>query len=525
VEVSEQFRLFFDRHYRELGRLAHLMTDDAEAADGLAAAAFAAAWARWERVSAADSPTEYLWVLLMRQATMDDRDTGGRGPRDQAKRPEHRGVRQALALLPVRRRACVVLRYAFGLPEAEIARMVGISVAGVTSELSKGGAELERALGTPPGGAEPATGWFETGDGAPAGDAGSAERLRTSLSEEAARIEPSHDRILARMRVRVMIGPEPRRPWRTPLVTSVTSAVAVTAVIAAAVVFTNARSEPPVYHDTAQAAPIPLDPELTPDVQPPSDPLPASPTAPPPSGLPTGGPSSTPPSAIADASAPVPSPSRSRTGQATTPKPTPTRTKTGKTTAPKPTPTRSRTRRTTAPKPTPSKTRKSTAAPKPSSSRVTAAQQGVASLVPGAVVSLESVNLPGHRVRHRNFRGRLDPIGSFSTTLERADATFTVRQGLAGSSCVSLEASNFPGFYLRHRSFQIHLQRGDGSGSFAADATFCPTQGLAGQGISLRSHSNPTSYLRHSGGQLFLNDFQDFAGFRADSTFTVRPGL
>ena len=171
------------------------MTDDAEAADGLAAAAFAAAWARWERVSAADSPTEYLWVLLMRQATMDDRDTGGRGPRDQAKRPEHRGVRQALALLPVRRRACVVLRYAFGLPEAEIARMVGISVAGVTSELSKGGAELERALGTPPGGAEPATGWFETGDGAPAGDAGSAERLRTSLSEEAARIEPSHDRI------------------------------------------------------------------------------------------------------------------------------------------------------------------------------------------------------------------------------------------------------------------------------------------------------------------------------------------
>lgn len=146
-------------------------------------------------------------------------------------------------------------------------------------------------------------------------------------------------------------------------------------------------------------------------------------------------------------------------------------------------------------------------------------------LGPGSVVSLESVNVPGYLVRHRSFRGRLDPINASSSNLDRADATFAVRQGLANPSCVSFESSNFPGYYLRHRNFEIFLHRRDNSGLFAADATFCGTGGLAGQGTSLRSHNYPTHYLRHRGGLLYLNSFQDAPGFRMDATFAVRPGL
>ncbi|MFD4033309.1 family 43 glycosylhydrolase [Streptomyces sp. NPDC058637] len=74
-------------------------------------------------------------------------------------------------------------------------------------------------------------------------------------------------------------------------------------------------------------------------------------------------------------------------------------------------------------------------------------------VVPGladrAAVSLESVNRPGHYLRHRHGEVWLDPTAG--TTQYRADATWHRRQGLAGASLVSFESYNFPGRYLRHR--------------------------------------------------------------------------
>jgi len=55
-------------------------------------------------------------------------------------------VRAALRRLPLRRRECVVLRYAFDVPEREVAEILGISVGAVKSLTSRGAAQLSQYL-------------------------------------------------------------------------------------------------------------------------------------------------------------------------------------------------------------------------------------------------------------------------------------------------------------------------------------------------------------------------------------------
>ena len=128
-----------------------------------------------------------------------------------------------------------------------------------------------------------------------------------------------------------------------------------------------------------------------------------------------------------------------------------------------------------------------------------------ARLVVGTAVSLEPVRQPGTRVRHRNFRARVDRIGADSEPGDRADATFRVRSALAGGSrCVSLEATNFPHYFLRHQHFAVFLQPDDGSALFAADATFCPVP-VAGGALILRSVNFPNRYVTERDSRLFLD--------------------
>jgi hypothetical protein len=122
----------------------------------------------------------------------------------------------------------------------------------------------------------------------------------------------------------------------------------------------------------------------------------------------------------------------------------------------------------------------------------------------GSAVGLELADAPGHRVRHRDFRGRSDRLGPGSPALSRADARFVVRRGLADAGCVSFESSNYPGRFLRHRNFEIRLDRAERTRLFAADATFCPvTRGRAGI-IALRSVNYPDRFLTESRSRLRL---------------------
>ncbi len=174
------FHSFFEAHYAKLSRLAYLVTGRAEVADDLAAEALLEVWRSWDRVVAADSPVGYARGVLLnlarnrlRRERRERRGLLGLVPLSSARMyagdvdvPAVIDVRVALRRLPYRRRACVVLRYAFDLSEQETARALGISVGAVKSQTSRGVTQLTELLGVtrrtrPPGAPSPAS---EPGD-------------------------------------------------------------------------------------------------------------------------------------------------------------------------------------------------------------------------------------------------------------------------------------------------------------------------------------------------------------------------
>ncbi|MET9969353.1 SigE family RNA polymerase sigma factor [Streptomyces sp. NPDC006356] len=158
--ASMEFHAFFERHYAELSRLAHLLTGEADAADDLAADALLALWHRWDRVRAADHPVAYARGVVANLARTRIRSAVRERRRvalfwsqreEKTENPDVAGVvdvQEALRRLPFRKRACVVLRHAFDLSEKDTALALGISVGTVKSQTSKGMAELQRLLGT-----------------------------------------------------------------------------------------------------------------------------------------------------------------------------------------------------------------------------------------------------------------------------------------------------------------------------------------------------------------------------------------
>ncbi|MFJ8589787.1 SigE family RNA polymerase sigma factor [Streptomyces sp. NPDC093598] len=158
--ASVEFHAFFERHYAELSRLAHLLTGEADIADDLAADALLALWHRWDRVRAADHPVAYARGVVANLARTRIRSAVRERRRialfwsqreENTENPDVAGVvdvQEALRRLPFRKRACVVLRHAFDLSEKDTASALGVSVGTVKSQTSKGMAELQRLLGT-----------------------------------------------------------------------------------------------------------------------------------------------------------------------------------------------------------------------------------------------------------------------------------------------------------------------------------------------------------------------------------------
>ncbi|BCJ56143.1 RNA polymerase sigma factor [Actinoplanes sp. NBRC 14428] len=158
------FRAFFEKHHAELARLAYLLTGEASVADDLAADALVEVWRHWTRVEAADDPAAYArgivanltrkWIrgrVRDRHGLLGLRLLSGTREGGDPDLPAVLDVRSALRQLPHRRRACVVLRYAFDLSEREVAQALGISVGAVKSQTSRGARQLAELLGGPHG--------------------------------------------------------------------------------------------------------------------------------------------------------------------------------------------------------------------------------------------------------------------------------------------------------------------------------------------------------------------------------------
>ncbi|MET0494761.1 MAG: AbfB domain-containing protein [Actinoplanes sp.] len=138
-----------------------------------------------------------------------------------------------------------------------------------------------------------------------------------------------------------------------------------------------------------------------------------------------------------------------------------------------------------------------------------------AAFVSGTTIGLSPAGKPGSRVRHQNFRARIDRIGAGSTDLERADSRFVVRSAPAGAGCIVFEAANYPGYFLRHRDFRIYLDRMEFSAQFAADATFCPVARDGGQVLAAGNY--PRLFITQRESELILG--------AQPTVFTIREPL
>jgi RNA polymerase sigma-70 factor (sigma-E family) len=175
---DDAFDAFFESHHADLARLAYLVTGEVAVAEDLAADALLEVWRRWDRVSAADSPVAYARGILVNMARGRIRTLGRerRGLlrlalpwRERARDvdvPAVVDVRKALRQLPHRRRACVVLRYAFDLSEQETARILDVTVGTVKSQTSRGVAQLTALLGEVPASVADTGRWLASATGA-----------------------------------------------------------------------------------------------------------------------------------------------------------------------------------------------------------------------------------------------------------------------------------------------------------------------------------------------------------------------
>ncbi|MGX6603174.1 alpha-L-arabinofuranosidase B [Micromonosporaceae bacterium Da 78-11] len=144
----------------------------------------------------------------------------------------------------------------------------------------------------------------------------------------------------------------------------------------------------------------------------------------------------------------------------------------------------------------------------------------------GSTISLRATTA-GYTDRYLRHQNNTVVNTTISSALDKADGTWIVRRGLAGTSCVSFESRNYPGDFLRHYNYQLQRQPMDGSAQFRADATFCPTAGKSGTGTSFASYNYPTRFLRHYNNSLYIagnggpNAFDSTTSWAADVSWAV----
>lgn len=162
MEADEDFVVFVRARQQALLRSAVLICGDHHTAQDLLQDAFAKLASRWEQVKDG-SPDAYVRRILYRDAVSRWRKWGRERPYDVQSptggfvgRSDGRDaagawvagadVRAALAQLPPRQRAVLVLRYYEDLSEVQIAEALGISTGTVKSQASGALANLRRLL-------------------------------------------------------------------------------------------------------------------------------------------------------------------------------------------------------------------------------------------------------------------------------------------------------------------------------------------------------------------------------------------
>jgi RNA polymerase sigma-70 factor (sigma-E family) len=155
---DREFLDFFAEQYWPLRRLGFLLTGDWHQADELAQEATARTWAAWARVRRRERAAAYARKVLLnryrslaRRARVEARHLLASRPQDRYE-PDLSGdgplLWEALQRLPARQRSAIVLRFYLDLPEAEVARLLGVPAGTVKSWTHRGLARLRARLGS-----------------------------------------------------------------------------------------------------------------------------------------------------------------------------------------------------------------------------------------------------------------------------------------------------------------------------------------------------------------------------------------
>ena len=165
MAAPDAFSDFVAARYPALLRTARLLVADPHAAEDLVQEALARCVPAWKRIEG--NPEPYVRTVMVRtnisrwrrrrvdEVATDAVPDVAVHDADLAVQDE---LRRALATLPPRQRAVVVLRHVEDRPEREVAEMLGCSTGTVKSQTHAGLAKLRALLGPRPGG--------EAGEGA-----------------------------------------------------------------------------------------------------------------------------------------------------------------------------------------------------------------------------------------------------------------------------------------------------------------------------------------------------------------------
>jgi RNA polymerase sigma-70 factor (sigma-E family) len=154
--AAQNFGEFVAGSLPALLRFGHVLTGNPQEAEDLVQEALAKSLRRWRRVSA-DDPHAYVRRVMVNTHLTQWRRWGARVQLGDVPEPaSHDGklrqseewdvLRRALAMLPARQRAVLVLRYLEDVPDPVIAGLLGCGLGTVRSQASRGLAALRPLL-------------------------------------------------------------------------------------------------------------------------------------------------------------------------------------------------------------------------------------------------------------------------------------------------------------------------------------------------------------------------------------------
>jgi RNA polymerase sigma-70 factor (sigma-E family) len=147
VAADDGFLDLYQRRFREMVRMAYLLTGSVETAQDIVQDAFVRMHGRWSSVR---EPDAYLRAAVVngcrsyhRRRVAERRAVGREVAGDAVAADE---LADVLVTLPHRQRAAIVLRYYHDLPDRDIARVLGCRVGTVASLVHRALARLREVL-------------------------------------------------------------------------------------------------------------------------------------------------------------------------------------------------------------------------------------------------------------------------------------------------------------------------------------------------------------------------------------------